>query len=213
MTTVATPFHDRMKSGLDVIKLEDGKYHGGSFNTGNAAYTWLGKREEFFDHALEGEDDATQKEVRGIFLPLAALLEQINKTVRKADTLSEAEIRDLEENVTVFVDLWRCNFGSCTPKMHILEAHVVPFVKKYKCIGLLGEDAGESMHALFNKLMRRARGIRNRLEKLKYVHKLMDKHQDPAGIHISAATAVSSKRNFSDPDGQKAGKKKKKKKS
>ena len=42
---------------------------------------------------------------------------------------------------------------SITPKLHLLEHHVVPFIKKWGYgIGLYGEQGIESVHQSFNKL-------------------------------------------------------------
>lgn len=42
---------------------------------------------------------------------------------------------------------------SITPKLHMLEEHVVDFVKKWKMgLGLYGEQGGESIHPEFNSL-------------------------------------------------------------
>lgn len=41
------------------------------------------------------------------------------------------------------------------PKLHMLEDHVVPFIREWGAgIGIYGEQGGESIHNEFNKLMR-----------------------------------------------------------
>ncbi len=46
----------------------------------------------------------------------------------------------------------RANFF---PKLHMLEKHVVPWIKKWKVgFGLIGEQGAESIHAYFNQLKR-----------------------------------------------------------
>ena len=55
-----------------------------------------------------------------------------------------------------------------TPKMHMLEEHVVPWVKKWRVgFGLLGEQGAESIHAYFNSLKRTYCGIPDSLQRLK----------------------------------------------
>lgn len=42
---------------------------------------------------------------------------------------------------------------SVTPKMHLLEYHAVPFIRKWGSgFGLYGEQGVESLHAVFNSL-------------------------------------------------------------
>ena len=45
--------------------------------------------------------------------------------------------------------------SSITPKMHMLEDHVLPFLQKWRVgFGLLGEQGAESIHTTFNHLNR-----------------------------------------------------------
>jgi hypothetical protein len=45
--------------------------------------------------------------------------------------------------------------SSITPKMHLLEDHVIPWAKQWHVgFGLLGEQGAESIHAHFNTLQR-----------------------------------------------------------
>ena len=44
---------------------------------------------------------------------------------------------------------------SITPKLHILEKHVVPFIQKWRYgMGKYGEQGGEGIHSEFNSLTR-----------------------------------------------------------
>ena len=68
---------------------------------------------------------------------------------------------------------------SFPPKMHILEEHVLPFIKLNKHgLGLLGEQGGESMHAVFNNSTKRFDGARNTKETNPDLYKLMCVMQD-----------------------------------
>ena len=52
-------------------------------------------------------------------------------------------IFDLESAIESFMQHWRTNWPneSVTPKMHILEEHTVPFIKKWKLgCGFYGEQ-------------------------------------------------------------------------
>ena len=46
-----------------------------------------------------------------------------------------------------------CPEASVTPKLHMLEHHAIPFLKKWGAgFGFYGEQGGESIHMEFNKL-------------------------------------------------------------
>ena len=56
--------------------------------------------------------------------------------------------------------------------MHILEDHVIPWLKRWR-IGarMMGEQGAESIHAHLMRLERNHQGITNNVERLKYVVK------------------------------------------
>ena len=57
---------------------------------------------------------------------------------------------------------------SVTPKLHMLEDHVVDFVRRWKLgLGIYGEQGGESIHAEFNNLNTLFRHIPGRCSRLK----------------------------------------------
>lgn len=56
------------------------------------------------------------------------------------------------------------------PKMHILEDHVVPWLKRWHIgSGLMGEQGAESIHALIQKLETQYHGVVSDLNRLDYV--------------------------------------------
>ncbi len=56
--------------------------------------------------------------------------------------------------------------------MHILEEHVVPWIRRWRLTsGLMGEQGAESIHAHIMKLERVHQAIPNDLDRLKYVFK------------------------------------------
>ena len=59
-----------------------------------------------------------------------------------------------EQNIQSFLEFYRERFNaSFTPKLHILEDHVVPFLRKWRVgFGFHGEQGAESLHASFNKI-------------------------------------------------------------
>ena len=77
--------------------------------------------------------------------------------------ISEAAIDD-------YLDFFRTHFPDMTvsPKMHILEDHIIPFIKRWHFgLGLFDEQGGETIHKEFNQLAARAWGAHSDVEKLR----------------------------------------------
>ena len=77
-----------------------------------------------------------------------------------------------DTNLKEFLKYYRESFphASILPKMHILEDHMVDWVKKWRIgAGLLGEQGAESIHAHMNRLDSQFCGIVNPLDRLKYI--------------------------------------------
>ena len=56
------------------------------------------------------------------------------------------------------------------PKMHLLEDHVVPWMKRWGLgAGLMGEQGAESIHSHLNKLEATYSSIPNRVDRLRYI--------------------------------------------
>ena len=76
-------------------------------------------------------------------------------------------------------------FSDCTvtPKMNILEEHVLPFVRKWSIgCGFLGEQGAESIHAYFNKLNHTYCSIPDRVQWLR--QEMVEHH-----LHVSQKNA------------------------
>ena len=77
-----------------------------------------------------------------------------------------------ETNIGTFMACYRESFPAATvlPKMHILEDHVVPWMRRWGIgAGLMGEQGAESIHAHLNRLEAQFSGIVNHLDRLKYI--------------------------------------------
>ena len=69
-----------------------------------------------------------------------------------------------------------------TPKLHLLEDHVVEQLRKFKVgFGLLNEQGGELIHTEFNRTGRIVHGMRDDLQRLMSI---MKRH------HVSTAPEV-----------------------
>ena len=57
-----------------------------------------------------------------------------------------------------------------SPKLHIFEDHVVPFIRRCGVgSGFYGEHGGESIHKTINAMKHNYRNIKHACERLKYV--------------------------------------------
>lgn len=74
-------------------------------------------------------------------------------------------------DIDAFVSYYRGTMGSTfIPKLHMLEDHVVPFIRQWRVgVGMLGEQGVEGIHARFNTLERTYSSMSNRVERLKCV--------------------------------------------
>ena len=75
--------------------------------------------------------------------------------------VNDEEIAELSSNIKHFMKLVRDEIvsrqkGHVTPKLHLLELHVVPAMTRLRVgLGLLAEQGSESIHAEYNSLERR----------------------------------------------------------
>ncbi len=61
------------------------------------------------------------------------------------------------QNIRTFMEYYRTTFpnSTVTPKLHMLEDHVIPWLSKWHGgFGLMGEQGAESIHKYFNNLGR-----------------------------------------------------------
>lgn len=100
----------------------------------------------------------------------------------------------LEVNIDNFLTWFREKFptASVTPKMHLLEDHVIPWLSTWRLgLGFHGEHGAESIHAVFNELGRRYCKIRNPLTRLHY---MMKEHHLAQCPHATALRPAAKKR-------------------
>lgn len=102
-------------------------------------------------------DDASIKQIGKLFFKEYTPVQYI--------TLSELDIEK-------FMAHYRSTFPTATvlPKMHLMEDHMIHWLKKYNLgAGLMGEQGAESIHAHLHRLERTYSGIPNGLQRLKYI--------------------------------------------
>lgn len=87
-----------------------------------------------------------------------------------------------------FMSYYRTNFpkesfpnASVLPKMHLLEAHMVDWLRRYHLgTGFMGEQGAESIHAHLNRLESTYGSMRNRLDRLKQIFTMYTVEVDPS---------------------------------
>ena len=163
---------------------------------GSMAQKFLEEQDVFFDEALKDVDGDFAKDVRERYQPVMVLLHVIHRDARRATAFTDEEIDEFDENVTLFCDVYRATFQTkhVTPKMHLIEAHLVESLRKWKTLGLFSEEALESMHAKLNRLERRTFGIRNQLKRLKKRYDFLEDAQHPGAQEAAKASRALSKR-------------------
>lgn len=81
-----------------------------------------------------------------------------------------------EHDIQTFAAYFRSKFAKFTfpPKFHMLEDHVVPFIKKWKFpLGFFGEQGGESIHHEFKIFEQTNISVKPASERLK---KMLEQH-------------------------------------
>ena len=93
-------------------------------------------------------------------------------------------IENIETSISTFMAFYRETFPHATvlPKMHIMEDHVVAWLRRWRLgSGLMGEQGAESIHVhIIMKLERILQGIPNEPERLKYIVKEHMLESDPS---------------------------------
>ncbi len=106
-----------------------------------------------------------------------------------------------EKDIETFMSHYRESFPHATilPKMHILEDHVIPWLRKWRVgAGLMGEQGAESLHAHLHKLERDYSGIPNKLDRLKYIFKMYNIETAPSLLELRPEIKRRKKRKLSE---------------
>ncbi|XP_070544697.1 uncharacterized protein [Ptychodera flava] len=149
-------------------------YHGKSF-VGNHVHKCLqeGNIDLLTNAAIEEVklvSPAYQDEVTTICTKYNKLMKMFAKChagYSKCDYMESEEINELENNIDCLMAFYREEFPSArvSPKMHILEDHTVPWIRRwgFGC-GFHGEQGGEHVHSDLNNIRYNIRGLRDDLE-------------------------------------------------
>ena len=94
---------------------------------------------------------------------------------------------------------YRSNFPEATvlPKMHMLEVHIVPWLRRWGVgLGLMGEQGAESIHAAINNITPAFLNIPDRVKRLKCV--LMEHHRQVCPLLSQCIPAVKKRKGRKD---------------
>ena len=96
----------------------------------------------------------------------------------------------LDENIKNFLAFYRGSFpnSKITPKLHLLEDHVVPWIRRWGVgLGFHGEQGAESIHRVFNSLKRTYNNIKNPPDRLRSMIMAHFLQNSPKNISIKPA--------------------------
>ena len=90
-----------------------------------------------------------------------------------------------ENDIEEFLDYYRRTFphATVTPKLHILEHHVVEFIRMWGTgLGMMSEQGAESIHVQFNQLAKTYANMVNPVERLQSMMAEHFRQISPANI-------------------------------
>ena len=96
---------------------------------------------------------------------------QVLHTLHYPTLIALCLLSSTDHDIVKFLQYYRATFPKATflPKMHILEDHVIPWLKRWRIgAGMMG---AESIHAHLMRVERNHQGIANSVEQLKYIFK------------------------------------------
>ncbi|KAI8495260.1 hypothetical protein Bbelb_272460 [Branchiostoma belcheri] len=165
------PFCSKLDPVLQEFHVQRQAYHGKSF-IGNHVDKMLQ------DKPIEALTGVVEKTVTEILdehptFPLA-LLSAAMKASKKYEKLFKLFgschrlYSTSKSNITAFMDTYREESRTVSIKMHILEHHVVPCIRRWGFgLGFLAEQGIEKLHSHFNSLSRSTRSIPDPVARLK----------------------------------------------
>ena len=119
--------------------------------------------------ALRNDGQVVSERYKSLFSQYAAC----RSSFSHFNKCGEEELQQLELFIASFLQKCRSEvvergLGHITPKLHLLEEHTVPLIRRVHVgLGLLSEQGAEGIHAEFNLLEKRNGSIPGKLERLK----------------------------------------------
>ena len=160
---------------LSKVGVQRQAYYSGAF-IGRHVHTLLSHADAFFNNLVEiagSSGEAARGRaalIKEKHLPLWRVLGRLLVLLRSARILADAEVDEVAVLCETYGRLFRETFRSgasnssdvhISLKIHLIEKHVIDFVRRWRTAGLFCEDAAESIHALCNRIARAYAGIRD----------------------------------------------------
>ena len=147
---------------LKTHKIKVEAYHGRSF-VGNHCHIYLSNRflQDLRDTTLEFVSNiscqshihAKAKIIVERFYKLNTLFARVHRDISGIGYIPDDEYMNINTNIDAYLCFYRECFDRIIPKMHFLEDHVMDWVERYQVgMALHGEQGGEGIHCVFNKL-------------------------------------------------------------
>ncbi|XP_065652982.1 uncharacterized protein LOC124812446 isoform X2 [Hydra vulgaris] len=159
------PCTRKIETVLQKLKVQRQAYHGKSF-IGNHVHKMLKKSSLLelcnaipklvYEEGLSETDVHKRSiEISTKYKKLFDKFAQCYFIFSSKNTMTTEKLNLLKKNIEDLMQYFRATFPeiSVTPKLHMLEHHAVPFLKKWGAgFGYNSEQGGESVHMEFNKL-------------------------------------------------------------
>jgi hypothetical protein len=162
-TSHAGPFIRLLDSTITSLHVKRQRYHGGAF-VGNDCIRLLKGANQLAavltprqftssdgkQHTIGSNDQSSR------VLGLLTRLRDLHQLYSAARPLCRHEVAALQRKAYEYGNWYPVNFPdqTITPKMHVMIYHMPELAQLYHTVGMFSEQAGESIHTVFNKLNR-----------------------------------------------------------
>nr|XP_054748599.1 uncharacterized protein LOC129254164 isoform X2 [Lytechinus pictus] len=122
------------------------------------------------------------KHIRDSYNKLFSLYGKCHRQFNSIGFMEESDILELDKDIKAYLKFFRENWPKETnpPKLHLLEDHVVPWLRTWNApLGLMGEQGIESLHSQLNTIQADLRGFSNDLDILINAMKIHWVQTDP----------------------------------
>ena len=177
----AGPVVGTIEETLSKHHIESKAWHGGSF-IGNHCNKYLEKEvhTELTNNIFRKTERLTKdkkaldkaRSIKQTFDTLFKSYSKVHSLISSSRKIDQSEHDEIQESISTYMQNYRDYFPGKTisPKMHILENHLLPFIKNFGFgFGLLSEQGGELLHASMVRFSTRASGIRNDIKRMKSI--------------------------------------------
>ncbi len=172
------PVTASLDESLNKHGIERQAYHGNCF-IGNHCHKYLqekvytGVLDDMVEtcKSLTGNPDIIEQaeEIREKYKKTYKLYSEVYKLIMHSNYIPASDLQKIQAAIDRFLLHYRTAFPSASIplKFHLIEDHVVPWLKRYPFgFGLMGEQGAESVHAQVNRIKRRYVAMRSGTKRL-----------------------------------------------